>query len=83
MLRLPSKRASLLIVAFPMLILGGCSDSLTSSPSSFTSSTKQLGKTLTPAEQRAAIADLEGETKKRESASAKAAPTAKPAEAQN
>ena len=71
MLRLLSKRASL-IFALPVLILAGCSDSLTSaapSPSSFSTSTKQLGKTLSPSEQKEAIADLQGETSRRQGAS--------------
>ena len=54
MLWLLSKRASLMIIALPVLILAGCSDSLTSSPSDFKTSTKEIGKTLTPAEQKAA-----------------------------
>jgi hypothetical protein len=83
MLRLPSKRASLLILALPALILAGCSDSLTSSPSSFNTSAKELGKTLTPAEQQAAISDLQSETSKRQGASAETTASVKPAQAQN
>ena len=86
MLRLLSKRASLLILAFPLLILAGCSDSLTSvapSPSSFSTSTKQLGKTLSPSEQKEAIADLQGETSRREGGSAETTASTKPAQAQN
>jgi len=84
--RLLSKRASLLILAFPLLILAGCSDSLTSvapSPSSFNTSTKQLGKTLSAAEQKAAIADLQGETSRRGGGSAETTASTKPAQAQN
>jgi len=84
--RLLSKRASLLILAFPLLILAGCSDSLTSvapSPSSFNTSTKQLGKTLSAAEQKAAIADLQGETSRRQGGSAETTASTKPAQGQN
>ena len=86
MLRMLSKRASLLILAFPVLILAGCSDSLTSvapSPSSFSTTNKQLGKTLSAAEQKAAIADLQGETSRRQGASAETTASTKPAQAQN
>jgi hypothetical protein len=87
MLRLLSKRASLLILAFPVLILAGCSDSLTSvapSPQSFASSNKGLGKTLSPAQQKAAIADLQKEHLKRQDASqTETTASVKPAEAQN
>ena len=86
MLRLLSKRASFLILALPVLILAGCSDSLTSaapSPSSFSTSTKQLGKTLSPSEQKEAIADLQGETSRREGGSAETTASTKPAQAQN
>ena len=84
--RLLSKRASFLILAFPVLILAGCSDSLTSaapSPSSFNTSTKQLGKTLSAAEQKAAIADLQGEQSSAEGGSAETTASTKPAQAQN
>jgi hypothetical protein len=83
MLRMLSKRASLLILAFPVLILAGCSDSLTSvapSPSSFSTTNKQLGKTLSAAEQKAAIADLQGETSRRQGASAESTASTKPAQ---
>ena len=83
MLRMLSKRASLLILAFPVLILAGCSDSLTSvapSPSSFSTTNKQLGKTLSAAEQKAAIADLQGETSRRQGASAETMASTKPAQ---
>jgi hypothetical protein len=86
MLRLLSKRASFLVLALPVLIFAGCSDSLTSagpSPSTFAASTKQLGKTLSPAEQKAAIADLQGETSRREGGSAETTASTKPAQAQN
>ena len=86
MLRLLSKRASLLILAFPVLILAGCSDSLTSaapSPSSFSTSNKQLGKTLSPAEQQAAIADLKNEQSRRGGESTETTASVKPAGAQN
>jgi len=86
MLRLLSKRASLLIIAFPVLILAGCSDSLTSagpSPSSFSTSNKQLGKTLSADEQKAAIADLQNEQTRRQGGSAETTASVKPAEAQN
>ena len=86
MLRMLSKRASLLILAFPVLILAGCSDSLTSvapSPSSFSTTNKQLGKTLSAAEQKAAIADLQGEQSRRGGASAETTASTKPPQAQN
>jgi uncharacterized lipoprotein YajG len=87
MLRLPSKRASLLILAFPVLILAGCSDSLTSverSPESFANSNKSMGKTLNAAQQKAAIADLQKETAKGESTSeAETTASVKPAEPSN
>jgi hypothetical protein len=86
MRRLLSKRASLLILAFPVLILAGCSDSLTSaapSPSSFSTSTKQLPKTLSPAEQKAAIADLQGEQTRRQGAPDESTASVKPPQAQN
>ena len=86
MLRLLSKRASFLILALPVLILAGCSDSLTSagpSPSTFSASTKQLGKTLSAGEQKAAIADLQNEQTRRQGASAESTASVKPAEAQN
>jgi hypothetical protein len=83
MLWLLSKRASLTIIALPVLILAGCSDSLTSSPSDFKTSTKEIGKTLTPAEQKAAIADLQNETSKGQGASADTTASVKPAPGQN
>ncbi len=86
MLRLLSKRATRLILAFPLLILGGCSDSLTGvtpSPSSFSTTSKQLGKTLSAAEQKAAIADLQGETSRRQGASPETTASTKPPQAQN
>ena len=67
--RLLSKRAALVLFALPLIILGGCSDSLVStapSPSSFDTSTKQLGKTMSPEERKAAIADLQNEQAKRQ-----------------
>jgi hypothetical protein len=84
MLRLLSKRASLLILAFPVLVLAGCSDSLTSigpSPSSFQTTSKQMGKTLSASQQNAAIADLQKETAKHQDADTTA--SVKPVEAQN
>jgi hypothetical protein len=86
MLRLLSKRASFLVLALSVLILAGCSDSLTSagpSPSTFSASTKQLGKTLSAAEQKAAIADLQNEQTRRQGASAESTASTKPAQAQN
>jgi hypothetical protein len=86
MLGLPLKRASLLILAFPVLILAGCSDSLTSagpSPSTFSASSKQMGKTLSAAEQRKAIADLQNEQTRRQGSSSETTASVKPAEAQN
>jgi len=86
MLRLLSKRASLLILAFPALILAGCSDSLTSagpSPSTFSDTAKQIGKTLSPAEQKAAIADLQNEQARRQGAPADTTASVKPVQAQN
>jgi hypothetical protein len=85
--RLLSKRAALVIFAFPILILAGCSDSLTSaasSPSSFDASSKQLGKTLSPEERKAAIADLQNKQAKRQgSADETTTASVKPAEAGN
>ena len=87
MLRLPSKRASLLILACPMLILAGCSDSLTSvgpSPSSFQTTSKQMGKTLTASQQKEAIADLQSEAAKRgNAADAETTASVKPADAED
>jgi len=83
MLQLLSKRATLLILAFPLFILAGCSDSLTGaaqSPSSFSTTSKQLGKTLSAAEQKAAIADLQGETSRRQGASGETTASTKPAQ---
>jgi len=85
--RLPSKRASLLLLAFSVLILAGCSDSLTSaapSPPSFATSKKDMDKTLTPQQQKAAIADLQN-TQAKSAAQAGADTTAsiKPGQAQN
>jgi hypothetical protein len=62
--RLLSKRAALVLIACPAVILAGCSDSLTSAPSSppsFAASAKGYEHTLTPEQQKAAIADLEKE----------------------
>jgi hypothetical protein len=85
--QLPSKRAALVLFAFPILILAGCSDSLTSaapSPSSFDASSKQLGKTLSPAERKAAIADLQNEQARRQgSADETTTASVKPAEPGN
>jgi hypothetical protein len=83
MLRLLSKWASSLILALPVLILAGCSDSLTTGPSTFSASTKQLGKTLSAAEQKAAIADLQNEHARRQGASAESTASVKPAQTQN
>jgi hypothetical protein len=85
--QLSSKRAGLVLFALPLLILGGCSDSLVSaapSPSSFDASNKQLGKTLSPKEQKAAIADLQNEQARRQgSADETTTASVKPAEAGN
>jgi len=84
--RLPSKRAALVLFALPVLILAGCSDSLTSagpSPSSFDVSNKQLGKTLSQAERKAAIADLQNEQAKRQGSADETTASVKPAEAGN
>ncbi|HLO23884.1 MAG TPA: hypothetical protein VK193_10740 [Methyloceanibacter sp.] len=87
MAQLPSKRAALILFALPLLILGGCSDSLISaspSPSSFDVSSKQLGKTLSPEERKAAIADLQNEQAKRQrSANDTTTASVKPAQAGN
>ena len=87
MLWVLSNRASLLVLALPVLILAGCSDSLTSvspSPQSFASSNKGLGKTLSSAQQKAVIADLQKESAKRQDApDAETTASVKPAEAQN
>lgn len=83
--QLPSKRAALVLFALPLLILGGCSDSLISaapSPSSFDVSSKQLGKTLSPEERKAAIADLQNE-QRQGSADDTTTASVKPAEAGN
>jgi hypothetical protein len=86
--RLPSKRASFLLLAFPVLILAGCSDSLTSaapSPPSFATSKKDMDRTLTPQQQKAAIADMQN-TQAKSAAQAGAADTTasvKPAQTQN
>jgi hypothetical protein len=69
--RLLPKRAASVVFALPLLILAGCSDSLTGaapSPPSFANSTKALGKTLTPEQQRAAIADLQNAQASRQGA---------------
>ena len=85
--RLLSKRAALMLIAFPVLILAGCSDSLVStapSPSTFSASTKGLGKTLSPDERKAAIADLQNAQTKREGvADDGATASVKPVQAQN
>ncbi|MGH6825746.1 hypothetical protein [Methyloceanibacter sp.] len=77
----------MVLLAFPVLILAGCSDSLTSaerSPSTFSASSRQLGKTLSPAEQKAAIADLRSEQARRQgSADDTTTASVKPAEAGN
>jgi hypothetical protein len=77
----------LVLLAFPVLILAGCSDSLTSaerSPPTFSASSRQLGKTLSPAEQKAAIADLRNEQARRQgSADDTTTASVKPAEAGN
>lgn len=70
--RLRPKRAALTVFALPVLMLAGCSDSLTSvapSPPNFATSNKALDKTLTPAQRKAAIADLQSEQAKRQGAS--------------
>ena len=84
--RLPSKRTALALFALPILLLAGCSDSLTSaapSPSSFDVSNKQLGKTLSQAERKAAIADLQNEQAKRQGSADETTASVKPAEAGN
>src|SRR6476660_9191757 len=85
--RLPSKRAALVLFAFPILILTGCSDSLISaapSPSSFDASNRPLGKTLSAAERKAAIADLQNEQARRQgSADDTTTASVKPADAGN
>jgi hypothetical protein len=86
--RLLSKRASLLFLAFPVLIVAGCSESLTSaapSPPSFSTSKKDMDKTLTPQQQKAAIADLQNTQAKSAAEAATSDTTAlvKPAQAQN
>ena len=83
--QLASKQEALVLFALPLLILGGCSDSLVSaapSPSSFDAS--KLGKTLSSEERKAAIADLQNEQAKRQgSADATTTASVKPAEAGN
>src|SRR6476646_645305 len=77
--RLLSKRASLLLLALPVLILAGCSDSLT-----FANSTKALGTTLTPQQRKAAIAELQSEQAKRQGETqTDTTASVKPAQAQN
>jgi hypothetical protein len=69
--RLLSKRAALVLIACPAIILAGCSDSLTSapsSPSSFAASAKSYEHTLTPEQRKAAIADLETAQARRQAA---------------
>jgi hypothetical protein len=88
MLRLLSKRASLLFLPFPVLIVAGCSESLTSaapSPPSFSTSKKDMDKTLTPQQQKAAIADLQNTQAKSaaEAATSDTTASVKPAQAQN
>jgi hypothetical protein len=83
-----TKRASLLLLAFPVLISTGCSDSLTGaapSPPTFATSKKDMDKTLSPAERRAAIADLKNTQAKSqaEAGTQDATASAKPAQAQN
>jgi hypothetical protein len=68
--RLLIKQAALALFACPAIILGGCSDSLTSapsSPSSFADTAKGYAHTLTPEQRKAAIADLSSERAKRQS----------------
>lgn len=86
--RLLSKRASLLLLAFPVLILAGCSDSLTGaapSPPTFATSKKDMDRTLSPAQQKAAIADLQSTQAKSQAKAGTQDATAsvKPAQAQN
>jgi hypothetical protein len=85
--RLLSKRASLLLLAFPVLILAGCSDSLTSaapSPPTFANSNKGLEKTLTSQQRKAAIAELQSEQAKRHGeVQADTTASVKPAQTQN
>ena len=53
-----------MVFALPVLILAGCSDSLIGtapSPPTFATSNKALDKTLTPEQQKAAIADLQSD----------------------
>jgi cell division protein FtsB len=60
----PRLLSALVLIACPAIILAGCSDSLTSAPSSpasFAASSKGYEHTLTPAQQKAAIAELEKE----------------------
>ena len=82
-----SKRASLLLLALSVLILAGCSDSLTSaapSPPTFANSTKALGTTLTPQQRKAAIAELQSEQAKRQGETqTDTTASVKPAQAQN
>ncbi len=69
--RLLPKRAALMLIACPAIILAGCSDALTtapSSPPSFAASAKGYEHTLTPEQRKAAIADLEKEQAKRQGA---------------
>ena len=86
--RLLSKRVSSLFFAFPLLILAGCSDSLIGaapSPPTFATSKKDMDKTLTPAEQKAAIADLQSTQAKSQAevGTQDATASVKPAQAQN
>ena len=85
--QLPPKRAALALLALPMLILTGCSDSLISaapSPPSYSASAKNLPTTLTPEQRKAAIADLQSEQARRQGATDDTATASvKPAPAQN
>jgi hypothetical protein len=64
-----SKRAALVLIACPTLILGGCSDTFSTGPSSpptFANSSKSYAHTLTPEQQKAVIADLKNEQARRQ-----------------
>jgi len=69
--RLRSKRVALVLIACPAIILAGCSDSLTSapsSPSSFAASSKGYEHTLTPEQQKTVISELRNEQARRQGA---------------
>jgi len=84
MLRLRSKLAAFVIVVLSALALAGCSDSLTGTqpPPNFAKSLNSYDKTLTPEQQKAAIADLQNAQAKNK-APGEDTTAEKPAQSQN